>query len=135
MAEITTVQALIINPSTKQILMAFRKSHKMKPDMWEYPGGKVDPGEKLRDAIKRELKEELDIDAVIGEIVAKTVFHWRDTMITFLYAVESYTGTPKNLESQKLGWFEHDYANDRMPCLPHVYATYDEVADHLRRMK
>lgn len=35
---------------------------------WEYPGGKVEPSESAKDSIKRELKEELDIDATIGEL-------------------------------------------------------------------
>lgn len=112
--------------------MAFRPPDKKKPLMWEYPGGKVEKGETLPDALKRELKEELDIDAVIGSRVAKAVFHWTEDIDLYVFAVESWTGTPKPLVATELKWVELDYAIDHMPCLPGVFATYRDVRSYLK---
>jgi 8-oxo-dGTP diphosphatase len=60
------VAALILNQEGK-ILVCQRTRHQVMPMKWEFPGGKIEPGEQPRDALHRELEEELGIDAAIGE--------------------------------------------------------------------
>ena len=50
-----------------KILIGQRKRGGRHPLKWEFPGGKVEPGEDPRAALARELREELDVEAVIGE--------------------------------------------------------------------
>jgi mutator protein MutT len=60
-----TVVAAVIQNSGK-ILIAQRKATRRHPGKWEFPGGKVEPGETPPAALRRELGEELGIDAEIG---------------------------------------------------------------------
>lgn len=49
---------------------------------YEFPGGKIEVGEREEDAVKRELKEELDMDVKVGGLYAKTTFEYPDFIIT-----------------------------------------------------
>ncbi len=132
---VLVVQGLITHPTDKtKVLMAHRPPDKKKPLMWEYPGGKVEKGENLPDALKRELKEELDIDAVIGERIAKTLFHWKENVELYLFTVPSFTGEPQPLVATELKWVDPEFAVDHMPCLPGAFAVYREVMQYLRRL-
>ena len=62
------VAALIVRDN--KVLICQRTEEQPLPFKWEFPGGKVEPGEDLKDALHRELEEELGIDAVIGRKVA-----------------------------------------------------------------
>jgi 8-oxo-dGTP diphosphatase len=57
-----------------RVLVTQRKTGTHLAGAWEFPGGKVEPGEDPREALRRELREELGIDARVGEIVDVT-FH------------------------------------------------------------
>ena len=81
---------------------------------YEFPGGKIEEGEKEADTVKRELKEELDLDVEVGGMYAKTTFEYPDFIITLsLYECEmrskftlkeheSYAWiAPKDLDAQQ----------------------------------
>src|SRR5438045_9039364 len=55
----------------RRILICQRTQHQSMPLKWEFPGGKIERGEQPRDALKRELAEELGIHATVGEEVAR----------------------------------------------------------------
>ena len=70
----TVVAAVIVRDS--RVLVCRRKRHGDHPLQWEFPGGKVEPGEDLESALVRELAEELGIRAVIGREIWRTTYQY-----------------------------------------------------------
>jgi 8-oxo-dGTP diphosphatase len=71
----TTVVAGIIMRDSR-VLICQRKRDGSTPLKWEFPGGKVEPGETLETALVRELFEELSIRATIGREIWRTTYHY-----------------------------------------------------------
>lgn len=100
-----TVVAAVIERDGK-ILIAQRKCTGRHPLKWEFPGGKVEPGEEPRAALARELREELDIDAEIGELMDEYDVRYGDGPLTRLhfYRVTKFAREPRNLDFEKILW-------------------------------
>ncbi|WET38987.1 pyrimidine (deoxy)nucleoside triphosphate diphosphatase [Citrobacter enshiensis] len=98
------VVAAIIERDGK-ILLAQRPEHADQPGMWEFAGGKVESGESQPQALARELREELGIDAVVGQYIAS---HQREVSgrLIHLHAwhVPDFNGTLRAHEHQRLLW-------------------------------
>jgi 8-oxo-dGTP diphosphatase len=101
------VAALILSPEGK-ILVCQRTRHQVMPMKWEFPGGKIEPGEQPRDALHRELDEELGIDATIGEEVARIqhVYKGGGSVELRFYVVHEYTGELENRIFHDVQWAE-----------------------------
>ena len=88
-----------------RVLICQRKGgrHALK---WEFPGGKVEPGEDPRDALARELREELAIDARIGEELEFHEVRYGNGPVIRLrfYRVTEFAGEPVNLEFESIVW-------------------------------
>ncbi|MGZ4787923.1 MAG: (deoxy)nucleoside triphosphate pyrophosphohydrolase [Terriglobales bacterium] len=91
-----------------QILICQRTRHQSKPLKWEFPGGKIEFGEQPRDALRRELDEELGIQAEIGDEVERLVHTYEDggTVELRFYVVPSYTGELENRIFRDVQWVE-----------------------------
>ena len=72
---ITVTAAILIRDG--QVLIGRRKPGLRHAGKWEFPGGKVEPGETSRACLKRELKEEFNIHVKVGEAFADNVFSYR----------------------------------------------------------
>jgi mutator protein MutT len=88
------------------ILLGQRKrtgSHALK---WEFPGGKVEPGEDHRVALARELREELGIEATIGAEMDRYEVQYGDGPKTELifFHVTDFRGEPRNLDFEQIAW-------------------------------
>jgi 8-oxo-dGTP diphosphatase len=90
-----------------RILICQRKGgrHALK---WEFPGGKIEPGEDARSALTRELLEELRIEARIGTLLhAETVYYPGGPAIRLqFYQVTDFSGEPVNLQFEQIVWEE-----------------------------
>lgn len=91
-----------------QILIGQRKARGRHGLKWEFPGGKVEPGEEPRAALARELREELGIVAQIGEEIARYDFRYAAQSPTHLifFRVTEFAGEPANFEFAQIAWAE-----------------------------
>ena len=89
-----------------RILIGQRKRGGRHPLKWEFPGGKVEPGEGPRAALARELREELSIEAEIGEELDSYEVHYADGFGAQLhfYHVTRFQGEPRNLDFEQILW-------------------------------
>jgi 8-oxo-dGTP diphosphatase len=90
----------------QQILIGQRKRSGKHPLKWEFPGGKVEPGEDPKQALERELREELAIAATIGEELDRYDVQYPGGPLTHLifYQVTTFEGEPKNLNFEQITW-------------------------------
>lgn len=86
--------------------MCQRTRYQTMPLKWEFPGGKIEEGELPRDALRRELDEELGIDARIGEEVASIRHDYRNGAAVELrfYSVREYQGEIENRIFKEIRW-------------------------------
>jgi len=98
------VAALILQDG--KILVCQRTRHQVMPLKWEFPGGKIETGEQPRDALRRELDEELGIDATIGEEVARIQHNYKGGGAVELrfYVVREYKGEIENRIFRDVQW-------------------------------
>jgi len=91
-----------------KILVCQRTRHQTMPMKWEFPGGKIEEGEQPRDALRRELEEELGIRATIGEEIARIKHEYKGGSSVELrfYLVQEYQGEIENLIFRDLQWSE-----------------------------
>jgi 8-oxo-dGTP diphosphatase len=101
----TTVVAGVIERGQK-ILICQRNAHGAHPLKWEFPGGKVEPGEGLVAALKRELREELGIDAEVGREITRYeyVYPGKSPILLVFSAVTAFSGELDNLVFAQIAW-------------------------------
>ena len=88
-----------------EFLVAQRPLDKMLGGLWEFPGGKCDPGETLADCLRRELREELAIEVAVGDavtVVRDAYTHFRITLHAFHGRIVS--GEPRAVEVAAFAW-------------------------------
>ena len=91
------VAALIWQNDTFMICQ--RPAHKARGLLWEFVGGKVEPGETREQALKRECREELNIDLSVGDVFCEVVHEYPDiTVHLTLFHASIASGVPQKLE-------------------------------------
>ena len=99
-----------------KVLACQRKRDAVYPLKWEFPGGKIEPGESPAVALRRELREELGIESVIGREFHRQEWVYPGSATAgsngvfrvFYHEVESFNGRPANLAFEQIRWVEVD---------------------------
>ena len=88
-----------------EVLIAQRPPGKWQAGRWEFPGGKLEPGEGEEQAVKRELAEELGIEVDVTHRIAGCTHDYGDREVDMgLWLVLRHAGEPRGLDGQELKW-------------------------------
>jgi len=101
---IEVVAAVVVRNGA--VLLCQREQGPHLPLLWEFPGGKIDPGETPRQALARELREELDVDATIGEQIAEVEHHYPEKSVRIRFFHAMISGEPRAVIHRQLRWIE-----------------------------
>lgn len=119
-----------------RVLITRRAEHSHQGGLWEFPGGKVEPGETLERALARELREELGIEPVRTSPLLEVDHDYGDKRVRLdVHVVWEFAGTARGLEHQPLAWvpagslsqYRFPAAND-----PIVEAVRARLAEEVR---
>jgi 8-oxo-dGTP diphosphatase len=93
-----------------RILICQRRRDGAFPLQWEFPGGKVEPGEDAATCLRRELREELAIDAEVGSEVSAFRYTYANgfEVELFFLRVTTYTGELVNQAFEQILWVDRD---------------------------
>lgn len=96
--------AAIFGPDGR-VLISRRADHRHQGGLWEFPGGKVEPGETVREALGRELREELGIAVVDARPLIRIPYDYPDRAVLLdVWRVDAFQGEPHGHEGQPLEW-------------------------------
>ncbi len=147
--ELHVAVGVVSNPAG-EVLIAQRRADVHQGGLWEFPGGKVEPGESVRDALRRELKEELDISVITAFPLIKIRHRYPERCVRLeVFRVRQFSGTPWGRENQSVVWTPVDKLKDfaflsanrsivTAARLPDYYAILDaptgDLIELLRRL-
>ena len=101
--------AVIRDESGEKFLLTKRPPKGLLGGLWEYPGGKQEPGESLEDCIRREILEELGVSIRVGGpfgVYKHAYTHFKVTLHAFFCSITE--GEPRTLVASELGWFSRE---------------------------
>lgn len=137
------VAAAVIKNSAGQVLISLRDKSLHQGSLWEFPGGKIEPGETPLQALARELKEELDITVKAATPLITILHQYPDLAVQLhVYLVEDFSSEAKSCEGQPLKWVaaedltDYSFPAANQPIitaarLPAYYAILDDADETL----
>ncbi|MCX4028325.1 Nudix family hydrolase [Endozoicomonas sp. SM1973] len=146
---IQVAAAAIINTSG-EVLIAKRPDDKHQGGKWEFPGGKIEQGETVLDALTRELHEELAIQVVTANPLIQITYEYPEKIVQLdVWQVTEFSGDPIGNEGQSIQWvaktqlFNFQFPPANRPILqalllPDYYlisGDFEDQADCLRRVQ
>ena len=102
------VALALVDPNCR-VLLQRRRADRQHGGLWEFPGGKLEPGETAIAGLLREIKEELGLRLV--EEAVEWLARAEDCaagIVISLYTCHEWTGEPQCLDAEELGWFAPD---------------------------
>ncbi|MDG1066134.1 MAG: 8-oxo-dGTP diphosphatase MutT [Luminiphilus sp.] len=95
----------VLTDAEGRILIARRSAKRHQGGFWEFPGGKVEPGEAVAEALARELEEELGISVEASSPFLEVRHDYGDRKVFLdVHRVTAWRGEPRGLEGQPLAW-------------------------------
>ena len=102
--KVTEVVAALIWRGDK-FMICQRPAHKARGLLWEFVGGKVDPGETKQQALIRECREELAVEVSVGDVFMEVLHEYPDLLVWLtLFNSAIVAGTPQMLEHNDIQW-------------------------------
>lgn len=140
----------VIRDSDGHILIAKRPSHLHAGGLWEFPGGKVEAGETVTEALQRELQEEVGITVVIDRPLLRITHDYPEKKVLLdIWQVRCHEGQPRGLQGQMLQWvspqqlsqFDFPEANHRivnilqLPSRMMITGSFSSEDDFLNKLE
>jgi 8-oxo-dGTP diphosphatase len=120
-------------------LLAQRGPQRAEPWKWEFPGGKVEDGESPRAALAREIREELDLEIAVGDLLGRGESSTGGRRIVLdVYTAEIVAGEVRLIEHHRWGWFragdlaELDWAEADRPIVGELERRLCQADRHPR---
>ncbi len=113
--KLLVVAACALVDADGRVLLAERPAGRTMAGLWEFPGGKVEAGERPEDTLIRELKEELDIvvrEACLAPLTFASHSYPDFHLLMPLYVCRRWEGTARALEGQRLAWVKPNRLNE-----------------------
>ncbi|MFP5383464.1 MAG: Nudix family hydrolase [Gammaproteobacteria bacterium] len=103
------VAVAVIRDAAGRVLVAQRLPHQHLAGLWEFPGGKLEPGESLADGMRREIREELgvEVDALAPLMRVEHAYPGK-TVLLDIWRITRWSGKPHGAEGQPLRWLHPD---------------------------
>ncbi|MED4888708.1 (deoxy)nucleoside triphosphate pyrophosphohydrolase [Lysinibacillus fusiformis] len=99
------VVGAIIENDRQEIFCALRNAHMVLANYWEFPGGKIEPGETPQQALYREILEEFNCIIQVGEPVTQTLYEYEQFFVHLeTYLATIVKGTPQISEHADAKW-------------------------------
>ena len=112
---VQVVAALIWDQN--KFMICQRPAHKARGLLWEFVGGKVEPGESKVQALVRECREELAITVAVGDVFMEVLHEYPDlTVHLTLYNASIARGMPRKLEHNDIRWIHPGEIDDYLFC-------------------
>ena len=110
MKKVVVVVGAIIQNEKAEILCALRSKNMSLANFWEFPGGKIEKGETIKEAIVREIHEELDCTIEFIEVFNDSTYEYDEVIVNLVtIKCKLIEGIPKDKEHAKLIWLPIDY--------------------------
>lgn len=132
MKTLNVVVGILLN-SKNEVLIALRPPHVVQPGVWEFPGGKIEEGETLENALIREFKEEIGIKITRIEFfleIKKEFIEKNILLILHTFRIHEFIGEPRGCENQTIRWVPIDTLQNYM--FPEANS---EIVDALCKIK
>ena len=133
MKTVRVVAAVIkaINESGEPIIFATQRGYGEFKDGWEFPGGKIEPGETPQEAIRREIMEELDTEITVGERIDTIEYDYPEFHLSMdCFWCEIVNGDLVLKEHEAAKWLTKDQLGD-VDWLPADKTIIGKIADEL----
>jgi 8-oxo-dGTP diphosphatase len=144
-AMIAVVAGILRDPAGR-VLLAQRPQRGPHAGLWEFPGGKIEAGETAAEALRRELREELDIEAEPGDRLWRVPWRYPHlALVLDALEVRAFSGVPRGTDGQRVAWVPPDELHRwPMPAadlpiaaalrLPRHYAITPDPCDDAARL-
>ncbi|MBR3888673.1 MAG: (deoxy)nucleoside triphosphate pyrophosphohydrolase [Clostridia bacterium] len=104
---IEVVAAVIFNGD--KFMIAQRNLKKSQGGLWEFPGGKIEPGETGEEALKREIREEFNAEISVGELITEVEHHYPEKDVKlYFYRAELVGEKLEVLEHEAIAWISKE---------------------------